>query len=174
MSAERSWGADTVAFGRAPETVTPDPPPQRRPPRGPQRRRWPPANHAVALAGVGIVALVALHAVLGDGSGSSATPIRQAADSAPRVVVKSPTLPRRREQRHDRKFDLERQPKGQFEEGGRGPQETSPTPYTQGAAEPESAPIAEKKPEPAPVAEAKPEPHRAPTPPTPPTAEFGL
>jgi hypothetical protein len=68
VSGERSWGADTVAFGRAREAATPDPAPQRRPPRGPRRRLSRPTNRTIALAGVGVIALVALLAVLGDGS----------------------------------------------------------------------------------------------------------
>jgi hypothetical protein len=51
-----------------------------------------PANRTIALAAVGIVALVALIAVAGGGLGSPTAPIRDVADPAPQVVVKSPPL----------------------------------------------------------------------------------
>jgi hypothetical protein len=166
MSAERSWGADTVAFGRPREAGTPDPPPRWRPPRGSQRRLPRPAKRTVALAAVGIVALAALIPVLGAGSGSPTAPIREVADPAPRVVAKSPTLPRRRKQRRDRKPDLKRQPQGQLEGGEREHEQATPVP--------EPAPVAEAEPEP--IAEPSPAPPATPTAPVPtsPSAEFGL
>jgi hypothetical protein len=177
VSAEQSWGTDTVAFGRAREVAMPDPPPRRRPPRGSRRSLLRPANRTIAVAAVGIVALVALIAVLGGGSGSPSAPIREVADPAPPVAVKPPLLPRRREQRHDPKSDLKRQPKGQLEGGEREPQKTSPT-HEQAAPELKPTPVAEAEPEPAPVAEAEPEPIAEPAPaqptPTPPATEFGL
>jgi hypothetical protein len=124
---------------------------------------------------VGIVALVALIAVLGGGAGSPSASIRKVADPAPRVVVKSPTRPRRRGRHHDRKPDLKRQPKGQLEGGGRKPKKVSPTTHEQAAPEPEPAPVAEAEPEPPSAQEAEREPIAEPTPvPTSPAAEFGL
>jgi hypothetical protein len=122
---------------------------------------------------VGIVALVALITVAGGGSGSPTAPIRDATNPAPRVVVKSPTPPRRREQLRDRKPDLKRQPKGRLEGVEREPQKASPPTHEQAA--PEPAPVAEAEPKPAPVAKPEPEPEPIMEPaPTSPAAEFGL
>lgn len=123
---------------------------------------------------MGIVALLALIAVLGGGSGSPSAPIREVAEPAPRVVVKSPTLSRRRAQRHDPKADVKRQPKGQLEGGEGEPQKASPTTHGQAAPEPEPAPVVEAEPEPAPVAVPEPEPVVEPPAPTSPAVEFGL
>lgn len=175
MSAEQSWGADTVALGRPRVAATPDPTPQRRPSRGPRRRLPHSANRMIALAAVGTVALVALVLVLSGGSGSPTAPIREVEAPAPRVVVKAPTLLRRHEPRHDWKPDH----KGQLEGGEREPQKASPATHEQATPEPKPSPVADAEPEPAPAAEAEPIAKPAPASPMPPAptspvAEFGL
>jgi hypothetical protein len=175
VSAERSWGADTVAFRRPREAVTPDPPPRRCPPRGPRRSLPRPVNRTIALAAVGIVALVGLIAILCSGSGSSLAPIREVAEPAPRVVVKTSKQLRRREQRHNPKPGLKRSPKGQLESRAGEPQRPSPTTHERAAPELEPAPVVEAESEAAPVGEAEPKPIAEPPPaPTSPAAEFGL
>jgi hypothetical protein len=173
VSGERSWGADTVALGRAHDGAAPQPPSRRRPPRRPRRRLPGPANRTIVLTSVGALALVALIVLIGGGSGSPSAPIPKVANPAPQVVVKSPTLPRRREQRHNRKADLERQPKGQHEGGEREAPKAPTTTHEQAEPEPEPAPVAEAEPEPAPIVEAVHEPLTEPTP-TKPAVEFGL
>jgi hypothetical protein len=174
VSPEQSWSADTVAFGCPREPEASDSPPRRRP-RGPRRRPSLSAPRLLAVVGLGIVSLVALLAVLGGGSDSPKAPIRTVADPVPRVVVKPPTLPRRREPQHHRKPALKRQPKGQLEEGKREPEKASVQPHQQAVPEPEPALPAEATPEPAPVEVVEPEPTSAPPmAPTSPAAEFGL
>lgn len=174
MSAEQSWGADTVAFGRLREAEASDPPPRRRPPRGPRRRRPFPVPRVVAFVGLTIVALGVLAAVLGGGSDSPKAPIRTVADPAPRVVVRSPPPLRRREPRFHWKPAVKRRPKGQLEEGTREPEKASAQPHEQAAPVPEPAPVAEAELEAAPVEVVEPELSLAPPAPTSPAVEFGM
>ena len=171
MSAEQSWGADTVAFGRAREPAELDATPRRRPPRGPGRRPSLPAPPLLAVVGLAIVALVAVVAVLGGGSDSPKAPIRAVADPAPQVVVKPPTLPRRHEPRRSPKHAFKRQPRGQLEGGKREPHKASAPTHEQAAPDLEPAPVAEAEPEAAPVEVVEPEPPPAPTSPA---VEFGM
>jgi hypothetical protein len=166
MSAERSWGADTVALGRKAGGEEAHPELRR---RRVSRPKLPP--RAVALGALALAVAVALVATLGDGSSSRpAAPIREAADPAPPVAAKPPTRMRRHKPRRVSKPHVHRKGAGQLEDE-REPR-ASATAHELDA--PEPAPEATE-----PTIEAAPEappPAPAPTPPPPTsaTAEFGL
>jgi hypothetical protein len=179
VSDEQSWGADTVAFGRACEADAPSTTPRRRPPRGPRRGLPRPGSRTIGLAAVAIGLLMVVIVALGSGSGSPAAPVREVADPAPRVVVKARSTHRRLGTRSEhRKPAITRQPKGHLEEGKREPEKASAQPHERSAPEPEPVPIAKAEPEPMPVAEGALEPTPQPVPTTPaptsPATEFGL
>lgn len=164
MSEDRSWAADTVAFGRAPrEPRRPDPPRRRS-----ARPRLPTIPlRPMALVTVAIVGVVALIAVAGGGSDSSKAPIREVADPVPRVVVRParrvPPQSRRRDRRSPagrrvREADVKkREPK---REAAAGPETQTQDVYKLPT---EAAPVYVPPPAPAP-----------PSTPTSPAAEFGL
>ena len=155
MSEDRSWGADTVAFGRA-SREPPAPAPSSAPPARPKLPTI--ALRPLALVTVAIVAVAAL-IVAGRGSDSQKAPIREVADPAPRVVVKQAPRVRRREPRDVAKPRVHEKGAGQLENerGAETKRETQapPTPEYVPAREPET-------------------PSPQPPPPTSPAAEFGM
>jgi hypothetical protein len=168
MSAERSWGADTVALGRKTGSEEARLEPQR---RRVSRPKLPPLGpRALSLGALALVVAAALIATLGGGTKSPPAPIREAADPAPQIVVKPPTRMRRRELHGGSKPRVHRKGAGQLEDE-REPK-ASATAHELDA--PEPAPeAAEPTIEPAPEAP-PPVPTPAPAPPTSATAEFGL
>lgn len=161
MSEDRSWGADTVAFGRASREASPAPQPAR-----PGRPKLPTiALRPLALVTFAIVAAVALIIAAGDGSDAQKAPIRGATDPAPRVVKEQAPRVHRPEPRDAMKLHG---PQADAAQHGR-KREPVESAVTQGQTVPE--PPAE--PEPEYVAPPAPEPASPPTP-TPPAAEFGL
>lgn len=162
MSEDRSWGADTVAFGRA--SREPSRPAPLRP--RPTRPKLPTiALRPLALVTVAIVAVVALVIAVGSGSDSQKAPIRDVADPAPRVRTQA----HRREPRRPAKPRVRRVGAGQLERK----HELKPSAPAQAQDAPEAAPnppvesAPQYAPPPAPEAEATPAP-------TPPAVEFGL
>lgn len=168
MSEDRSWGADTVAFGRASREPSRPAPPSGRP----ARPKLPTiALRPLALVTVAIVTVVALIVAAGGGSDSQKAPIREVADPAPRVVVeqapRASTRVRRREPRDAMKPHARRAEARQLKP--KGEQKASAATQAQAAPEPSAEPTPEYLPPPAPEPPAP-----APPAPTPPAAEFGL
>jgi hypothetical protein len=163
MNAERSWGTDTVALGgqnSESEAARPEPPKRSAP------KRKGSSVSRVVICAVALAVVAALVAILGGESGSSKAPIRDAADPAPRVVVKQPTRMRRREPRRVANPHVRHRAKGQLKRE-RKPKVSAATPE-----------LDEPEPVPAPATEAASEPTTDLAPsspaPTPPAVEFGM
>ena len=171
MSAEPSWGADAVAFGRGAPDGGDAEKPRRSLAPGPKPPRSPRVLVLVALAIVVVPFLVA--SIVG-GAGSPESPIREAANPAPRVIDRP-----RRIARHEpgpvARARSKRKAKGKLEEMEREPPRASAT--THELAEDDATEL-ELEPPPAP---SPPPPAPSPAPatasPAPPTSavtEFGL
>lgn len=160
MSEDRSWGADTVAFGRAPRKPHRPEPPRRHPTRP---RRPTIALSLAALVAVAIVGVVVLIAGAGGESDSGEASIREASNPIPRVVVR----PARKVPPQGRRRDL-REPTDRYvREVEVNKREAAAGAETQ--AEDGYEPAAEVAPEYAPPPAPEPPPA-----PTSPSTEFGL
>lgn len=156
MSAEQSWGADTVALGKRARDEASHPEKPLRRDSGPKLPR--PTPRALAAGALALCALATAIVASGGESGSSEAPTREVGNPSARIVVKPPMRTARRESHRRPKPHAGKRAAGQLE-GKREPR-ASAAPHELDAPEPP----AEPSPETAPIV--------APEPPA--AVEFGM
>jgi hypothetical protein len=165
MSAEQSWGEETVAFGRGATQGHGSSPPRAPGPRLPR-----PSSRTLVLAALVVVLVAALEA----GSDSGTAPIRKGTDQVPRAAPMRPRPPR------PRRLSATKPPARPKRAGKlKGKRETHPAteappePSALAPPQPAAAPMPATAPEAAPTPESEPGPKASPAP-TPAAAEFGM